>query len=29
VFEWPGLYNYWIAIVLMMAGLYIVIAQRN
>lgn len=29
MFEWPGLYNYWIAIVLMMAGLYIVMAQRN
>lgn len=27
--EWPGLYNYWIAIFLMMAGLYIVIAQPN
>ena len=27
--EWPGLYNYWIAIFLMMAGLYIVIAQGN
>ena len=27
--EWPGLYNYWIAIFLMMAGLYIVIAQQN
>ena len=27
--EWPGLYNYWIAIFLMMAGLYIVMAQQN
>ena len=25
----PGLYNYWIAVFLMMAGLYIVIAQNN
>lgn len=27
--EWPGLYNYWIVIVLMMAGLYMVIARAN
>jgi multicomponent Na+:H+ antiporter subunit C len=27
--EWPGLYNYWIVIFLMMAGLYIVIARGN
>ncbi len=27
--EWPGLYNYWIAIFLMMAGLYIVMARAN
>ena len=27
--EWPGLYNYWIAIFLMMAGLYIVMAHAN
>ena len=27
--EWPGLYNYWIAIFLMMAGLYIVMARPN
>ncbi|MEX2614677.1 MAG: cation:proton antiporter subunit C [Alphaproteobacteria bacterium] len=27
--EWPGLYNYWIVVFLMMAGLYIVIAQGN
>jgi len=27
--EWPGLYNYWIVIFLMMAGLYIVIARAN
>ena len=27
--EWPGLYNYWIAIFLMMAGLYIVMAHGN
>ena len=25
----PGLYNYWIVIVLMMIGFYIVIARRN
>lgn len=25
----PGLYNYWVAVVLMMAGFYIVIAQGN
>lgn len=27
--EWPGLYNYWIVVFLMMAGLYIVIARGN
>jgi len=27
--EWPGLYNYWIAIFLMMSGLYIVMARAN
>ncbi len=27
--EWPGLYNYWIVIFLMMAGLYIVMARAN
>lgn len=27
--EFPGLYNYWIAIVLMMVGFYIVIAHDN
>jgi|TARA_Y100001934_G_scaffold190133_1_gene224110 multicomponent Na+:H+ antiporter subunit C len=27
--EWPGLYNYWIVIYLMMAGLYIVMARAN
>ena len=27
--EFPGLFNYWIAIVLMMAGFYMVIAQGN
>ncbi len=27
--EFPGLYNYWIAIVLMMIGFYIVIAHDN
>ena len=27
--EWPGLYNYWIAIFLMMSGLYIVMARPN
>jgi multicomponent Na+:H+ antiporter subunit C len=26
---WLGLYNYWVAVVLMMIGFYIVIAQRN
>jgi multicomponent Na+:H+ antiporter subunit C len=25
----PGLYNYWVVIVLMMAGLYVVIAKGN
>ena len=27
--EWPGLYNYWIVIFLMMSGLYIVMARAN
>jgi multicomponent Na+:H+ antiporter subunit C len=27
--EFPGLFNYWIAVVLMMTGFYIVIAQGN
>jgi len=27
--EWPGLYNYWIAIFLMMSGLYIVMSRAN
>ncbi len=27
--EFPGLYNYWIVIVLMMAGFYVVIARGN
>jgi multicomponent Na+:H+ antiporter subunit C len=27
--EWVGLYNYWIVVFLMMAGLYIVIARGN
>ncbi len=27
--EFPGLYNYWIAVVLMMVGFYIVIAHDN
>ena len=27
--EFPGLYNYWIVIVLMMAGFYVVIAHGN
>ena len=27
--ELPGLYNYWIAVFLMMAGFYVVIAQGN
>ena len=27
--EFPGLFNYWIVIVLMMTGFYIVIAQGN
>ncbi|MDP6390763.1 MAG: cation:proton antiporter subunit C [Alphaproteobacteria bacterium] len=27
--EWAGLYNYWIVIFLMMAGLYVVIASGN
>ena len=28
-FEFPGLYNYWIVVILMMTGFYIVIANRN
>ncbi len=28
-FEFPGLFNYWIAIILMMTGFYIVISQSN
>ena len=27
--EFPGLYDYWIVVFLMMIGLYIVIARRN
>lgn len=27
--QWVGLYNYWIVVFLMMAGLYIVIARGN
>lgn len=27
--EWLGLYNYWVVVVLMMLGFYIVIAQGN
>jgi multicomponent Na+:H+ antiporter subunit C len=27
--EWLGLYNYWVVVVLMMAGFYVVIAQGN
>jgi multicomponent Na+:H+ antiporter subunit C len=27
--EYPGLYNYWIVIVLMMTGFYVVIARDN
>jgi multicomponent Na+:H+ antiporter subunit C len=27
--EWLGLYNYWVVVILMMAGFYIVIAQNN
>ncbi len=27
--EFPGLFNYWIAIILMMTGFYIVISQSN
>ena len=27
--EFPGLYDYWIVVILMMAGLYIVISRRN
>ena len=27
--EWPGLFNYWVAIFLMMAGLYIIMARAN
>jgi multicomponent Na+:H+ antiporter subunit C len=27
--DWVGLYNYWIVVILMVAGLYIVVAQGN
>ena len=27
--DWPGLYNYWIVVFLMLAGLYIVVASGN
>ena len=27
--EFPGLYDYWVVVILMMVGLYIVIARRN
>lgn len=27
--DWPGLYNYWIVVFLMLAGLYIVMASGN
>ena len=27
--EWPGLYNYWIAILLLVLGLYMVVASQN
>ena len=27
--EFPGLYDYWVVVVLMMAGLYIVLSRRN
>ena len=27
--EWPGLYNYWIVIFLMMTGFYVVISSGN
>ena len=27
--DWPGLYNYWIVVLLMLAGLYIVVASGN
>jgi multicomponent Na+:H+ antiporter subunit C len=27
--EWLGLYNYWVVVILMMVGFYIVIAQGN
>jgi multicomponent Na+:H+ antiporter subunit C len=27
--EWPGLYNYWIAIFLLVLGLYMVVASQN
>ncbi|MFO8153068.1 cation:proton antiporter subunit C [Thioalkalivibrio sp.] len=27
--EWLGLYNYWVVVVLMMTGFYVVIAQGN
>lgn len=27
--EWPGLYNYWVVVFLMMTGFYVVVAQGN
>lgn len=27
--EWPGLYNYWIVVFLMVTGLYLVMAPQN
>lgn len=27
--NWVGMYNYWVVIVIMMAGMYIMIARRN
>ena len=27
--EFPGLYDYWVVVVLMMAGLYIILSRRN
>ena len=27
--DWPGLFNYWVVVFLMMAGFYVVIAQGN
>jgi multicomponent Na+:H+ antiporter subunit C len=27
--EWPGLFNYWIAILLLVIGLYMVVASQN